>query len=162
MYVNIILEKVKGVVTMVRVKIKRYDYGAPVHTELYEFKTGVFFVVKDDELQGCQMLIDEAELKELIDFGANIAKLMDHKLKVEGNLHNYQFISCEFVGENDKLVKYSDINGVLIYLDSNDYLNVNYYLKDGKLMDDVINSLDKVCKVLYSLIVKHLSNKLSI
>lgn len=147
---------------MIRLKIKHYEYDALVNTELYEFKTGVFFAFKGDELQGLYVLIDEANLKDVIDFGENIIELMDHGNKVDDNLHNYQSISCEFVDDMDKLVKYSDINGVLIFLDSNNYLNVNYYLKDGKLMNDVINRLDDVCKVLYSLIVKHLSNKLSL
>ena len=147
---------------MIRLKIKHYEYDALVHIELYEFKTGVFFVFKDGELQGFEMLIDEANLKDVCDFGSNIAKLMDYGHKVEANLLDYQSISCEFVGNNGELIKHIDINGVLIFLDSNDYLNVNYYIKDSKLMDDAINCLDKVCEALYSLIIKHLLNKLSI
>ena len=147
---------------MIRFKIKHYEYDVPVSTELYEFKTGVFFVFKDGELLGFEMMIDGANLQDVINFGTNIVDFMDNNHKVEANLRNYQSISCEFVGNNDKLVKHIDINGVLIFLDSNNYLNINYYLKDGKLMDVVINRLDDVCKVLYSLIVKHLSNKLSL
>ena len=147
---------------MIRLKIKHYEYGALVHTELYEFKTGVFFVFRDNELQGFEMLIDEANLKDVCNFGSEIIKLMDHGHKVKANLLDYQSISCEFVGDNDRLISHNDINGVLIFLDCNDYLNINYYIKDDKLMDDVINRLDDVCKVLYSLIVNHLLNKLTI
>ena len=147
---------------MIRFKIKHYEYDAPIHTELYEFKTGVFFVFKNDELQGFEMLIDEANLKDICNFGTNIANLMDQRHKVEGNLRNYQSISCEFVGDNDRLIKHIDINGVLIFLDSDNYLNINYYIEDGNLMTDVIKRLDDVCKVLYSLIVNHLANKLSL
>lgn len=147
---------------MIRFKIKHYEYDAPVHTELYEFKTGVFFVFKDDEMLGFEMMIDEANLQDVINFGTNIVELMDNNYKVEANLRNYQSISCEFVDINSRVIKHNDINGVLIFLDSNNYLNINYYLNDGKLMDDVNNCLDNVCYALYSLIIKHLTNKKSI